>query len=192
MLYSENELKKQLKAGCSVFYFYAGDEDWFFTVSADGGTFKAISDVSEAEGTVSADGIYRIRFSTETGKAKVQIVTRVYCRNTSNATNIMMEYQGNGMWEVNDGAAPFSAGNTYKFMVTVGGEGDNFDQPYGVTNQGTLSQNADASLWYVQPVRKGGNVLVYTYPSGLGTGLNVRLYLNNEMGHYTHEFLNWQ
>ena len=26
MLYSENELKKQLKAGCSVFYFYAGDE----------------------------------------------------------------------------------------------------------------------------------------------------------------------
>lgn len=26
LLYSENELKKQLKAGCSVFYFYAGDE----------------------------------------------------------------------------------------------------------------------------------------------------------------------
>ena len=26
MLYSENELKKRLKAGCAVYYFYAGDE----------------------------------------------------------------------------------------------------------------------------------------------------------------------
>ena len=26
MLYSESELKKRLKAGCPVFYFYAGDE----------------------------------------------------------------------------------------------------------------------------------------------------------------------
>lgn len=26
MLYGENELKKRLKAGCAVYYFYAGDE----------------------------------------------------------------------------------------------------------------------------------------------------------------------
>ena len=185
------EIFTKLQAG-TPFYFYAGYEDYFYTVSADGSTFKEISDASEAEGTVPSDGIYRIRFSTETGKTKVQIVTRVYCRNTSNATNIMMDYQGNGLWEVNNASAPFSAGNTYKFMVTAGGEGDGFDQPYGVTYQGTLSQDADESLWYVQPVKKGGNVLVYTYPSGLGSGLHVRLYLNNDKGHYTHEFLNWQ
>lgn len=205
------EIFTKLSAG-SKYYFYSGkngEKAHLFTIS--GGKFIKMDSESAAAGTVPADGIYRIRINTVSGTASVDKVITVYIRHTYPAPgtvdNTYFTYVGRGKWMIEqfelDLRSNLGIDERYKFMVRLNQDNGNGDQPYGRLKQnGGLSEGrpkkgTDPSYWYLQPVAKGGDVLVFKYPDWLYDASNptrwkadLYFYLNNEKGHYTHEFVN--
>lgn len=188
--------------GGSKFYFRSQFSNALYTLSADGTQVKEISSADEAEAPIAETGIYRIRFNVATGKAYVVSVDKVshfFCY-TSEETE--MTYEGKGVWAIHDfniklQSASWGDGfdERYKFKFILDGEA----QPYGRmdSNGDRPSFSIAAGYWYVQPATPDQWNPAFKYPSELCDKNNLTrwyadlyLYMNDDKGHYTHEFVN--
>ena len=193
------EIFTKLGAG-SKFYFRSVTGTVFYTLTADGNQVKKINSAAEAEGTTAKEGIYRIRFNITSGKAYIVPVDNVehfFCW-TSKLT--AMTYEGKGVWaakNLNIALQKTSWGfdERYKFKFTIDGKA----QPFGrmSTNGDRPNASTAADYWYVQPSLANQWDPAFKYPDALCDGNNLTrwyadlyLYMNDDKGHYTHEFKN--
>lgn len=193
------EIFTKIAAG-SKFYFRSATGTDFYTLNAAGTEIKKINAASEAEGTVADEGIYRIRFNVVSGKAYVAPVENVehfFCW-TSKLT--AMTYEGKGVWAAKNmnialQSTSWGFDERYKFKLTIGGEA----QPFGrmSTNGDRPNASTAADYWYVQPSKPNQWDPAFKYPDELCDGSNLTrwyadlyLYMNDDKGHYTHEFKN--
>lgn len=189
--------------GGSKFYFRSQFSDALYTLSADGSQVKQIESTDAAEAPVSETGIYRIRFNIATGSAYVASVDKVAHFYSWTREETEMTYEGKGVWLVEDlhielqetgwSWDPFDS--RYKFTVVING----VQQYYGRMDGNGDRPNAStaASYWYVQPGVGDQWATAFKYPDELCDGndldrwyTDLRLYMNVEKGHYTHEFFN--
>lgn len=193
------EIFTKLGAG-SKFYFRSVTGTVLYSLTTDGTQIKQIASASEAAGSVEKEGIYRIRFNIASGKAYIVPVGNVehfFCW-TSKLT--AMTYEGKGVWVAKNlnialQKTDWGFDERYKFKLTIDGKA----QPFGrmTTNGDRPSASTAAEYWYVQPSRPNQWDPAFKYPNELCDGSNLTrwyadlyLYMNDEKGHYTHEFKN--
>ena len=193
------EIFTKLTAG-SKFYFRSATGTVFYTLSADGKQVKKVNSAAEAEGTVAKEGIYRIRFNITSGAAyivPVGSVEHIFCW-TSKLT--AMTYEGKGVWAAKNmnitlQKTGWGFDERYKFKFTIDGK----EQPFGRMSSNGNRPNAStaADYWYVQPSQTNQWDPAFKYPDALCDGNNLTrwyadlyLYMNDDKGHYTHEFKN--
>ena len=186
--------------GNSKFYFRSQFSDALYTLSAEGTQVKQIESTDEAEAPIAETGIYRIRFNIATGNAYIASIDKVshfFCW-TSEETE--MTYEGKGVWVIDDlniklQKADWGFDERYKFKFIIDGE----QQYYGRMDSNGDRPNAStaASYRYVQPGVGDNWATAFKYPDELCDGndldrwyTDLRLYMNVEKGHYTHEFTN--
>lgn len=193
------EIFTKIAAG-SKFYFRSATSTDFYTLNAEGTEVKKIAAASEAEGTVAAEGIYRIRFNIASGKAYVAPIDKVEQYYCFNEKLTQLTYQGKGVWMVKDlhiklERAGWGIEERYKFKFTIDGKA----QPYGrmSTFGDRPNSSTAADYWYVQPSRPSQWDPAFKYPNELYDESNLSrwyadlyLYMNDDKGHYTHEFKN--
>lgn len=189
--------------GGSKFCFRSQPSNTIYTLSADGTKIQAIETEEQAQAPVTRTGIYRIRFNIATGSAYVAEVTRVehvFCW-TSQKTELT--YEGKGIWAVNKMVINIDRGGgsdeRYKFNFVI----DGVDQPYGrMENNGERPHSekypsVPDSYWYLQPSLVNTWDPAFKYSDKLCDpndwnhwAADLRLYMNDDKGHYTHEFVN--
>lgn len=189
--------------GGSKFLFRSQPSNTIYTLSADGTQVQAIETEDQAQAPVTRTGIYRIRFNIATGSAYVAEVTRVehvFCW-TSQKTELT--YEGKGIWTVNKMVINIDRGGgsdeRYKFNFVI----DGVDQPYGrMENNGERPHgekypSVPDSYWYLQPSLVHQWDPAFKYSDQLCDpndwnhwAADLRLYMNDDKGHYTHEFVN--
>lgn len=186
--------------GGSKFYFRSQFSDALYTLSEDGTQVKQIESTDEAEAPITETGIYRIRFNIASGNAYIASIDKVshfFCW-TSEETE--MTYEGKGVWVIDDlniklQKADWGFDERYKFKFIIDGE----QQYYGRMDSNGDRPNAStaASYRYVQPGVGDNWATAFKYPDELCDGndldrwyADLRLYMNVEKGHYTHEFTN--
>ena len=189
--------------GGSKFYFRSQPSNTIYTLSADGTQVQAIETEDQAQAPVTRTGIYRIRFNIATGSAYVASVDKVAHFYSWTREETEMTYEGKGVWLVEDlhielqetgwSWDPFDS--RYKSTVVING----VQQYYGRMDGNGDRPNAStaASYWYVQPGVGDQWATAFKYPDELCDGndldrwyTDLRLYMNAEKGHYTHEFFN--
>lgn len=193
------EIFTRVEAG-NKFYFRSKTSSEYFTLNEAGTEIKKIASPDKAEGTVKESGVYRIRFNVTSGKAYIASVSEVshfFCwRNELTP----MTYEGHGVWAVKNmniklEKTSWGFDERYKFKLVIGGKA----QPYGRMHSSGDRPNddQDKSYWYVQPSVPSQWEPAFKYPSSLCDGNNLTrwyadlyLYMNDEHGHYTHEFKN--
>ena len=186
--------------GNSKFYFRSQFSDALYTLSAEGTQVKQIESTDEAEAPIAETGIYRIRFNIATGNAYIASIDKVshfFCW-TSEETE--MTYEGKGVWVIDDlniklQKTDWGFDERYKFKFIIDGE----QQYYGRMDSNGERPNAStaASYRYVQPGVGDQWATAFKYSNELCDGndldrwyADLRLYMNVEMDHYTHEFTN--
>lgn len=186
--------------GGSKFYFRSQFSDALYTLSEDGTQVKQIESTDEAEAPIAETGIYRIRFNIASGKAyiaSIDYVAHFFCW-TSVETE--MAYEGKGVWVIKDlniwlQKTDWGFDERYKFKFIIDGEA----QPYGRMDSNGNRPNAStaSSYWYVQPSTPSQWDPAFKYPDELCDVndldrwyADLRLYMNDDKGHYTHEFTN--
>ena len=189
--------------GGSKFLFRSQPSNTIYTLSADGTQVQAIETEDQAQAPIAETGIYRIRFNIATGSAYVAEVTRVehvFCW-TSQKTEL--SYEGKGIWVVNKMVINIDRGGgsdeRYKFNFVING----VDQPYGrMENNGERPHSekypsVPDSYWYLQPSLVNQWDPAFKYSDQLCDpndwnhwAADLRLYMNDDKGHYTHEFVN--
>lgn len=111
-----------------------------------------------------------------------------------------MTYEGKGVWVIKDmnvwlQKTDWGFDERYKFKFIIDGEA----QPYGRMDSNGNRPNAStaASYWYVQPATPSQWDPAFKYPDELCDVndldrwyCDLRLYMNDDKGHYTHEFTN--
>ena len=115
-----------------------------------------------------------------------------------------MTYEGKGVWVIDDlniklQKADWGFDERYKFKFIIDGE----QQYYGrMENNGERPHSekypsVPDSYWYLQPGVGDQWATAFKYPDELCDGndldrwrADLRLYMNVEKGHYTHEFTN--
>ncbi len=189
--------------GGSKFYFRSAAGDALYTLNTDGTQIQKINTPDEAQSPIAQTGIYRIRFNIATGSAYVASVDKVAHFYSWTREETEMTYEGKGVWLVEDlhielqetgwSWDPFDS--RYKFTVVING----VQQYYGRMDGNGDRPNAStaASYWYVQPGVGDQWATAFKYPDELCDGndldrwyTDLRLYMNVEKGHYTHEFFN--
>ena len=187
--------------GGSKFYFRSEFSDALYTLTDNGSKVTKIESADAAEAPVSETGIYRIRFNIATGSAYVASVDKVAHFYSWTREETEMTYEGKGVWLVEDlhielqetgwSWDPFDS--RYKFTVVING----VQQYYGRmdSNGDRPDASTAASYWYVQPGVGDQWATAFKYPDELCDGndldrwyTDLRLYMNVEKGHYTHEF----
>lgn len=193
------EIFTKLSAGSKFYFRSVGGTD-LYTLNAAGTEVRKIAAAAEAEGTVAAEGIYRIRFNITSGKAYVAPVGEVshfFCW-TSKLTP--MTYEGKGVWVIKNlnislQKTDWGFDERYKFKFMVDGKA----QPFGCmsTNGNRPGASEPATYWYVQPSKAHQWEPAFKYPDALCDRNNLTrwyadlyLYMNDDKGHYTHEFTN--
>lgn len=188
--------------GGSRFWFRSQHSDALYTLSADGTQIKRIDTTDQAEAPLSETGIYRIRFNIVSGTAyvaRVESVAQFYC---ATGTKTAMTYEGKGLWSIRDfhiaiTQQGWGLEERYKFEITLDGQA----QPLGIMNSygGTRPSLAATpqDYWYVQPALADGWEPSFKYPAEYCDEANLTrwyadllLYMNDDKGHYTHEFAN--
>lgn len=189
--------------GGSKFCFRSQPSNTIYTLSADGTKIQAIETEEQAQAPVTRTGIYRIRFNIATGSAYVAEVTRVehvFCW-TSQKTELT--YEGKGIWVVNKMVINIDRGGgsdeRYKFNFVI----DGVNQPYGRMENNGERPHGDKypsvpdSYWYLQPSLVNQWDPSFKYSDQLCDpndwnhwAADLRLYMNDDKGHYTHEFVN--
>ena len=111
-----------------------------------------------------------------------------------------MAYEGKGVWVIKDlniwlQKTDWGFDERYKFKFIIDGEA----QPYGRMDSNGNRPNAStaSSYWYVQPSTPSQWDPAFKYPDELCDVndldrwyADLRLYMNDDKGHYTHEFTN--
>ncbi len=193
------EIFTRVEAG-NKFYFRNNTSSEYFTLNEAGTEIRKISSPDEAEGTVKESGIYRIRFNVTTGKAYIVPVGEVSHFFCWRSELTPMTYEGRGVWAAKNmniklEKTSWGFDERYKFKFMIGGK----EQPFGrmYNNGDRPSDSWDKSYWYVQPSIPSQWEPAFKYPSSLCDGNNLTrwyadlyLYMNDEHGHYTHEFTN--
>ena len=185
--------------GGSKFYFRSQFSDALYTLSADGTQVKKIESADAAEAPVSETGIYRIRFNIATSKAYVATVEKVMHFHCWTQKETEMTYEGKSVWVVNDLVLNIDRGGgvdeRYKFKVTIDGVRQYYGRMDGNGNRPNAS--TPASYRYVQPAVGDQWATSFKYPDEWYDAndpdrwrADLRLYMNVEKGHYTHEFTN--
>ena len=181
-----------LKEGGKV-YFQDGSQLY----GAFSGQVMPISSASEAPAAVSEDGIYRVRLNLPFGKAYFQKVTAVeYNRNGNDRTNL--SYAGNGTWTL-EGLRLNGGDDRYKFHFTIGGKTQVYGRMYDSDKRpGQDGLNpAPATYFYLQPAKMDTWEPSFKFPQAYytnGTGryyADLKLYMNADNAHYTHELVNF-
>ena len=186
--------------GGSKFYFRSAAGDALYTLNTDGTQIQKINTPDEAQSPIAQTGIYRIRFNISSGKAYVASVDKAvhfFCW-TSEETE--MTYEGKGVWVLDDlniklQKTDCGFDERYKFKLIISG----VQQYYGRMDSNGDRPNAStaATYRYVQPGVGDQWATSFKYPDELCDGndldrwyTDLRLYMNVEKGHYTHEFTN--
>ncbi|MBR0298044.1 MAG: SGNH/GDSL hydrolase family protein [Bacteroidales bacterium] len=183
-----------LKAGLPVYF---SDGEQLYGVFA--GTVVPISSAAEAPAAeIDEDGVYRVRLNLPFGKAYFQKITAVEYNRCGNDVTAL-SYAGNGVWTI-EGLRLNGSDDRYKFHFTI----DEKNQVYGRMfdsdkRPGQSGLNpAPESYWYVQPAVmdtwEPGFKFPQAYYSSASTGryyADLRLYMNAENSHYTHELCNF-
>ena len=185
--------------GGSKFYFRSQFSDALYTLSADGSQVKQIESTDEAEAPIAETGIYRIRFNIATGNAYIASIDKVTHFHCWTKKETEMTYEGKGVWVVNDLVLNIDRGGgvdeRYKFKFIIDGE----QQYYGRMDSNGDRPNAStaASYRFVQPAVGDQWATSFKYPDEWYDAndpdrwrADLRLYMNVEMDHYTHEFTN--
>ncbi|MCM1502397.1 MAG: SusE domain-containing protein [Bacteroidales bacterium] len=193
------EIFTKLQAGAR-FYFRSETNSDYYSLNESGTEVVKIASPSDAAGTVQEEGIYRIRFNVQSGQAyvaKVDEVSHFFCF-TEQLTP--MKYLGKGVWVIENlniklAQAGWGVEERYKFKFVIDGQA----QPYGRMSTYGDRPNASTSAdyWYVQPTRPNQWDPSFKYPDSLYDTTNftrwyadLYLYMNDDRGHYTHEFTN--
>lgn len=193
------EIYTKLSAGAK-FCFRTENDDHFYTLDAAGNSIKEVVSADAAEGTVAEEGIYRIRFNVAAGTAYIAKVDRAYIMFCWTEEKTDLSYDGNGVWantahRVKLIKTDWGFDERYRIYFVIDGN----EQPYGQSVSGDRpGRGTEAAYWYMQPVREGDKwARAFKYPDWLCDGENltrwetdVYVYMNNEKGHYTHEFKN--
>lgn len=185
--------------GGSKFLFRSQPSNTIYTLSADGTQVQAIETEDQAEAPISETGIYRIRFNIATGNAYIASIDKVTHFHCWTKKETEMTYEGKGVWVVNDLVLNIDRGGgvdeRYKFKFIIDGE----QQYYGRMDSNGERPNAStaASYRYVQPAVGDQWATSFKYPDEWYDEndpdrwrADLRLYMNVEKGHYTHEFTN--
>ena len=187
-------------SGGAKFYFRSENGIDFYSLNEAGTEVVRISSPSEASGTVAEDGVYRIRFNVSSGKAYVASVDEVshfFCW-TQKLTP--MKYVAKGVWVIENlnialQSTSWGFDERYKFKFMIDGQA----QPYGrlSTNGERPRDNWGADYWYLQPALPDQWDPAFKYLDSLCDVNNLTrwyadlyLYMNDDKGHYTHEFKN--
>ena len=193
------EMFTRLSAGARLYFRSETGAD-LYALDETGTEVRRISSVSDACAPVSEDGVYRIRFNVVSGKAyiaKVDEVSHFYCF-TQGLTP--MEYMGKGVWAIENlhielQRAGWGVEERYKFKFIIDGEA----QPYGrmSTYGNRPDESTAADYWYLQPTVPNQWDPSFKYPDSLYDEndlsrwyTDLYLYMNDDKGHYTHEFRN--
>lgn len=194
------EIFTRLKGGAK-FYFRSATGTDLFSLNAAGDAVEKIASEADAKGTVAEDGIYRIRFNVESGKAYIAPIGEVYEILSWTSKKTKMTYAGKGVWKIANfqiELVPTDYGfdERYKFIMMIDGK----EQPYGrMSNNGNRpNKDTGADYWYLQPAKPNQWEPLLKYPDELCDKNNLNrwyadlyLYMNDDKGHYTHEFTNY-
>ncbi|SEO02401.1 SusE outer membrane protein [bacterium A37T11] len=91
-----------------------------FSVDAGGPSFKE----NETGATVAKDGIYRISLDFIASSVSVEEITKLDFFMCTAQQRVTLNYQGKGIWQVNDIVPDFKTGfsdDRYYFLMTIGG-----------------------------------------------------------------------
>ena len=185
------EIHTQLKADKS-YYFYGLDGEKPLYVSAV--DFAPVEDEASASTTVAEDGLYRIRINTTTGEVVAKKISRMYFLHLWIKYQVDFDYVGKGVWSKNFKMEVDENGQwrdeRYKFVVEFA---DGSIQHYGANhnddNRHRNPESAPEGYFDIQMTATsewdGKFKITEDYHRQNAT---ITVYLNNEKGHYTHEF----
>lgn len=198
------EMYTYLEAG-KPYYFYTGSKT-SQKLLFKGSALEAVLSKELAAATVSTSSTYRVRVNPRNNKVSLLQVSGIVLRREYDSKLYEMEYVGNGTWTIEDFHAVtlnyWGGENRYRFIIQV------IDKD-GVANTQGLSQNftnitgdyptreTDARYWYLEPSYTGQYKNTWKYPAYVVDNsdfekyhCDVNLYLNADVDHYTHEFVN--
>ena len=187
------EIHTQLKAG-KDYYFYGldGEKPLYFSAV----NFAPVKDEASSAVQVAEDGLYRIRINTITGEIVSKKINRFYFLHLWIKYQVDFDYLGNGVWSKNFKMEVDENGKwrdeRYKFVLEFA---DGSIQHYGANhNDDSRHQNPDSApegyfdIQMTATSEWDGKFKITTdYHRQYAT---INVYLNNDKGHYTHEFTN--
>ena len=185
------EIHTQLKAGKS-YYFYGLDGKKPLYVSAV--NFAPVKDEASASTTVDEEGLYRIRINTATGEIVAKKINKFYFLHLWIKYKVDFDYVAKGVWSKNFKMEVDENGewrdDRYKFVVEFA---DGSIQHYGANhNDDDRHKNPESApkgYFDIQMTATsdwdGKFKITEDYHRKNAT---ITVYLNNEKGHYTHEF----
>ena len=184
------EIHTQLKAGKS-YYFYGLDGKKPLYVSAV--NFAPVEDEASAAAQVAEDGLYRIRINTATGEIVAQKINRFYFLHLWIKYQVDFDYVGKGVWSKKFKMEVDEDGqwrdDRYKFVVEFADGSQHYGANHNDDNRHSNPESAPEGYFDIQMTATsewdGKFKITEAFHRQDAT---ITVYLNNEKGHYTHEF----
>ncbi len=205
------EVYTYIKEG-EKFYFYNEGAGKYFAPDAEGDGMMKIPVPEKAAYACPGEGVWRIRANFSTGKASLR---RIGIVNSAllftSGCSYELSYAGRGVWEAKDQVISWGVQSwdahmvryVFNFWYNMDNAGDNPNiwQRYGTVtlhNDQALQHPAidqEGSYWNIQPYTGDSWASIFYYGKWLYDedynsciATTVRIYMNDEYGHFTHRF----
>lgn len=190
------EIHTSLKAGKNYYFYGLDGEEKLYVSAVD---FSPVPDAPRAVAKAAEDGVYRLRINTVTNEITMQKIESFYFFHLWMKYKGELEYQGRGVWSITDFfcKVDWDNGNwcddRYKFVMEFAGSDkvQHYGADHNIDNRQDNHETAAEGYFDIQMTATSDWDGKFKIPGNYHRKYaDITVYLNDDKGHYTHEYTN--